>query len=171
MLSLSASPQVSSDAAVHEFCLIEGNVQVASAASISPGTAVTAEKGASVYLGEATQLLPGVIVEAIAGPQVMAETIGQTYSVYLGSGSAIAHKSLIHSPAFIGKDCFVGFRATIFNARLGDGCVVLSHALIQDVEIPPRRCVPSGAVITAQHQADQLPEVLQVHVSPCESQG
>ena len=157
MLSLSASPQVSSTASVHEFCLIEGDVQVRSAASVSPGTAITAEKGASVCVDEAVRLLPGVLVEAIAGPQVTAGEGGKSYSVYVGSGSAIAHKSLIHSPAFVGKDCFVGFRSTIFNARLGDGCIVLSHALIQDVEIPPGRCVPSGAVINSQHQADQLP--------------
>ena len=66
MLSLSASPQVSSTANVHEFCLIEGDVQVRSAASVAPGSAITAEKGASVCVDEAGRLLPGVVVEAIA---------------------------------------------------------------------------------------------------------
>ena len=110
MLSLSASPQVSSTAAVHEFCLVEGNVKVAAAASVAPGTAITAQKGGSVCVGKAARLLPGVIVEAIAGPQVLAGNSGESYSVYIGEGSAIAHKALIHSPAFIGKGCFVGFR-------------------------------------------------------------
>ncbi|MEL7355089.1 MAG: ribulose bisphosphate carboxylase small subunit [Cyanobacteria bacterium J06560_6] len=159
MLSLSASPQVSSTANVHEFCLIEGDVQVRSSANVAPGSAITAEKGASVCVDEAVRLLPGVVVEAIAGPQVTTGAGGEAYSAYVGTGSAIAHKSLIHSPAFIGKGCFVGFRSTVFNARLGDGCIVLAHALIQDVEIPPGRCVPAGAVINAQHQADQLPKV------------
>ena len=72
---------------------------------------------------------------------------------------AIAHKSLIHSPAYIGKNCFVGFRSTIYNARLGDGCIVKMHALVQDVEVPPGKCIASGSVITSQHQADQLPNV------------
>ncbi|MGC1217430.1 MAG: ribulose bisphosphate carboxylase small subunit [Phormidesmis sp.] len=158
-LSLPVSPQVSASADVHEFSLIEGDVHLGAGVSVAPGTAVTADQGASVWVGDRTRLLPGVIVEAIAGPQVMASSENKSYSIYLGADSAIAHKSLIHSPAFVGDSCFVGFRATLFNARLGNGCVVLSHALVQDVEIPPGRCVPSGAVITAQHQADQLPKV------------
>ena len=32
------------------------------------------------------------------------------------------------------------------------------HALIQDVEIPPGKYVPSGAVITTQQAADRLPD-------------
>ncbi|MEO0648858.1 MAG: ribulose bisphosphate carboxylase small subunit, partial [Cyanobacteria bacterium J06650_10] len=158
-LTLSASPQVSVSADVHEFSLVEGSIRIESGAMVAPGTAVTAEQGASVFVGERCNLLPGVVVEAIAGPQVVEPASSKAYSVYLGDRSVIAHKSLIHSPAFISKDCFVGFRSTIFNARLGEGCVVLMHALVQDVEIPPGRCVPSGAVINSQHQADQLPKV------------
>ena len=158
-LALSASPQVSSSADVHEFSLVEGDVQIESGVMIAPGTAVTAEQGASVRVSDGCCLLPGVVIEAIAGPPVVEPISSKAYSVYVGDGSVVAHKALIHSPAFIGKDCFIGFRSTIFNARIGDGCVVLMHALVQDVEIPPGRCVPSGAIINSQHQADQLPKV------------
>lgn len=158
-LHLLASPQVDASAEVHEFSLIEGNVQIKPRTRVAPGTAVTAEQGASVLIGEDCSLLPGVIVEAVAGAQVMGPSGNQTCSVYVSDRTVAAHKALIHSPAFIGKDCFIGFRSTIFNARLGDGCVVMMHALVQDVEIPPGRCVPSGAVINSQHQADQLPQV------------
>ncbi|MEL7329967.1 MAG: ribulose bisphosphate carboxylase small subunit, partial [Cyanobacteria bacterium J06559_1] len=37
-------------------------------------------------------------------------------------------------------------------------CIVMMHALIQDVEIPPGKYVPSGAVITTQQAADRLPD-------------
>ena len=159
-LSLSAKPQVSASADVHEFSLIEGNVRLESEAVVAPGAAVTAQQRASVLIGERCNLLPGVTVEAVTGAEVMANPArSESYSVYIGEGSVIAHKSLVHSPAFIGKGCFVGFRSTVFNARLGDGCVVMMHALVQDVEVPPDRCVPSGAVINSQHQADQLPKV------------
>jgi carbon dioxide concentrating mechanism protein CcmM len=67
--------------------------------------------------------------------------------------------SLIHGPAYIGDDCFIGFRSTVFNARIGSGCIVMMHALVQDVEIPPGKYVPSGAVINSQQQADRLPDV------------
>lgn len=153
-----AHPTVDAAANVHEFSLVEGRVSVGAGAMIAPGTAVTAEPGASVVVSDHAQLLPGVIIEATAGPQVTGED-GSPCSIWVGEGSAIAHKSLIHSPAYIGKNCFIGFRSTIYNARLGDGCVVMMHVLVQDVEIPPGKCIPSGSIITSQHQADQLPSV------------
>ncbi|MEL7143810.1 MAG: ribulose bisphosphate carboxylase small subunit [Cyanobacteria bacterium J06573_11] len=160
-LALSINPSVDSSADVHEFSLVEGDVSIGAGSRVSPGTAVTAEQGASVKVGVHCQLLPGVTVEGTAGSQVIntASAGSETASVCVGDRTIVAHKSLIHSPAFIGKDCFIGFRSTVFNARLGDGCIVLMHALVQDVEIPPGRCVPSGSVITSQHQANQLPTV------------
>lgn len=154
----SGEPSVHAAANVHEFSLVEGDVRVGANATIAPGTAVTAAPGAAVSIGDRAQLLPGVIAEAAAGPQVTGGD-GSACSIWVGEGSAIAHKSLIHSPVYLGKNCFVGFRSTIYNARLGDGCVVMMHALVQDVEIPPGKCVPSGSVINSQHQADQLPNV------------
>ncbi|NEQ27162.1 MAG: carbon dioxide concentrating mechanism protein CcmM, partial [Microcoleus sp. SIO2G3] len=78
--------------------------------------------------------------------------------------TSITHLSLIYGPAYIGDDCFIGFRSTIFNARVGKGCIVMMHVLIQDVEIAPGKYVPSGSVITTQQQADRLPDVQSVDV-------
>ncbi len=157
-LGLLANPKVHASADIHEFSYIEGDVSIGAGVTIAPGTAITAGAGASVVVGEGCSLLPGVLVEGVGGAQVMSQT-GASCSVWVGDRTTISHKSVVHSPAFIGSDCFVGFRSTVFNARLGDGCVVMMHALVQDVEIPPGKCVPSGSVITNQHQADQLPSV------------
>lgn len=54
------------------------------------------------------------------------------------------------------KGCFIGFRSTVFNARVGDGCIVMSHALIENVTIPVGKYVASGSVIIHQQQADRL---------------
>jgi carbon dioxide concentrating mechanism protein CcmM len=59
----------------------------------------------------------------------------------------------------VGDDSFIGFRSTVFNAKVGKGCIVMMHVLIQDVEIPPGRYVASGSIITNQQQADRLPNV------------
>ncbi len=156
--SQSVNPKVHPAAAVHEFSFIEGDVRLSAGVTVAPGTAVTAEPGASVVVGEGCSLLPGVLIEGVAGAQVVSHA-RESSSVWLGDRTIIAHKAIIHSPAFVGKDCFIGFRSTIFNARLGDGCVVMMHALVQDVEVPPGKCIPSGSIITSQHQADQLPSV------------
>lgn len=55
--------------------------------------------------------------------------------------------------------CFIGFRSTVFNARVGDGCIVMSHALIENVTISAGKYVTSGSVITHQQHADHVPDV------------
>ncbi|MGC1306325.1 MAG: ribulose bisphosphate carboxylase small subunit [Phormidesmis sp.] len=157
-LGRSAHPQVHPSAEVHEFSFIEGDVRLSAGVTIAPGTAVTAGAEALVMVGEGCSLLPGVVVEGLGGAQVVSAN-GLACAVWLGDRTVIAHKSVVHSPAFIGQDCFVGFRSTVFNARLGNGCVVMMHALVQDVEVPPGKYIASGSVITSQHQADQLPNV------------
>jgi carbon dioxide concentrating mechanism protein CcmM len=82
-----------------------------------------------------------------------------SYAVWVGDRSLLTYKVLVQSPVYIGADCFIGFRSTLFNARLGVGCVVMMHALVQDVDIPAGKLVPSGAIITQQHQADALADV------------
>jgi carbon dioxide concentrating mechanism protein CcmM len=64
-----------------------------------------------------------------------------------------------HLQAYVGNGCFIGFRSTVFNARVGDSCIVMSHALIENVEIPEGKYVASGSVIIHQQQADRLPNV------------
>ncbi|MEL6776667.1 MAG: ribulose bisphosphate carboxylase small subunit [Cyanobacteria bacterium J06597_16] len=156
-LSLLANPQVHPAAEVHEFSFVEGDVQIGADALVAPGVAVTASSGASVVIGDSCALLPGVLIEGTGGAQVINGQ--QSCSVWVGDRTTIAHKSVVQSPAFISQDCFIGCRSTIFNARIGEGCIVMMHTLIQDVEVPAGKCVPSGSVITSQHQADQLPNV------------
>ncbi|MGD1854974.1 MAG: ribulose bisphosphate carboxylase small subunit [Leptolyngbyaceae cyanobacterium] len=82
----------------------------------------------------------------------------KVYSVWIGHDTCITHMALIHGPAYVGIEFFFGFRSTVFNAQVGHGCIVMMHALIQDVEIPAGKYVPSGAVITTQQAADRLPD-------------
>ena len=158
-LTSGAEPQVHPSASVHSFSKLTGDVRVGAHVLIAPGTTIHADEGAPFYIGDNANIQDGVVIHAIEQGRVRGDD-GQNYAVWIGKNSCITHMALIHGPAFIGDDCFVGFRSTIFNAKLGDGCVIMMHALIQGVEVPPGKYVPSGAVITKQQQADHLPDVL-----------
>lgn len=153
-----AEPQIDKTAFVHSFSNIIGDVRIGPNVMVAPGTSIRAEKGCSFYIGEGTNLQDGVVIHGLEQGRVVGDDKNQ-YSVWIGKNSSITHMALIHGPAYIGNNCFVGFRSTVFNARVGDGCIVMMHALIQDVEIAPGKYVPSGAVITNQQQADRLPDV------------
>ena len=151
-------PQIDSSAYVHSFSRLIGDVRVGSNVFIAPGTSIRADEGTPFYIGDSTNVQDGVVIHGLETGRVKGED-GKEYSVWIGNNTCITHMVLIHGPAYVGNECFIGFRSTVFNAKVGDGCIVMMHALIQDVEIPSGKYVASGAVITNQQQADRLPDV------------
>ena len=167
-----AEPKIHETAYVHSFSNIIGNVQIGANVMVAPGTSIRADEGGPFYISEGTNIQDGVVIHGLEEGRVIGDD-QQNYSVWIGKNTSITHMSLIHGPAYIGDDCFIGFRSTVFNARIGNGCIVMMHALVQDVEIPPGKYVPSGAVINSQQQADRLPDVQEedrqfaLHVVAC----
>ncbi len=153
-----AEPQIDQSAYVHSFSNLVGDVRIGANVMIAPGTSIRAEAGAPFHIGDRASLQDGVVVSGLEHGRVLGAD-GQPYSVWIGADVSITHMALVHGPAYIGDQCFIGFRSTVFNARVNEGCIVMMHCLIQDVEIPPGKYVPSGSMITTQQQADRLPDV------------
>ncbi|HBE35029.1 MAG TPA: carbon dioxide-concentrating mechanism protein CcmM [Cyanobacteria bacterium UBA11369] len=153
-----AEPKIDPTAYVHSFSNIIGDVQIGANVMIAPGTSIRADEGTPFYIGEGTNIQDGVVIHGLEQGRVIGDD-AEEYSVWIGKNASITHMALIHGPCYVGDDCFIGFRSTVFNARVGKGCIVMMHALIQDVEIPPGKFVPSGSIITTQQQADRLPDV------------
>lgn len=153
-----AEPKIDPTAYVHSFSNIIGDVHIGTNVLIAPGTSIRADEGTPFRVSAGTNIQDGVVIHGLEKGRVVGDD-GNEYSVWIGKNASITHMALIHGPAYVGDDCFIGFRSTIFNARVGNGCIVMMHALVQDVEIPPGKYVPSGAIITSQQQADRLPDV------------
>jgi carbon dioxide concentrating mechanism protein CcmM len=151
-------PDIHHTAYVHAFSNIIGDVRIGENVMIAPGISIRADEGNPFSIGANTNIQDGVVIHGLEQGRVVGDD-GQPYSVWIGKNSSITHMALIHGPAYVGDDCFIGFRSTVFNAKIGDGCVVMMHALIQDVEVAPGKYVPSGAIITNQGQADRLSDV------------
>jgi carbon dioxide concentrating mechanism protein CcmM len=153
-----AEPTIDPSAYVHTFSQLIGDVRIGENVLVAPGVSMRADEGTPFRVGKDTNVQDGVVLHGLEHGRVLGDD-QEPYSIWVGERVCLTHKSLIHGPAYIGDDCFIGFRSTLFNARLGAGVVVMMHALVQDVEIPPGKFVPSGAVITHQKQADDLPDV------------
>ena len=150
-------PTIAASAYVHPQCSLIGDVHLGENVMIAPNTSIRADEGTPFYIGANTNIQDGVVIHGLEQGRVLGDN-QQAYSVWIGEGACITHMALIHGPAYVGNECFIGFRSTVFNAHVGHGCIVMMHALIQDVEIPPGKYVPSGAVITTQQAADRLPD-------------
>jgi carbon dioxide concentrating mechanism protein CcmM len=153
-----ARPRVDPSAYVHVSTSIIGEVEIGANVMVAPGVSIRADEGSPFYIGASTNIQDGVVIHGLADGRVQGDD-NQDYSVWIGAKTSITHKALIHGPAYVGDDCFIGFRSTVFNAKVGDGCIVMMHVLIENVEIPPGKYVPSGSIITSQHQADRLSDV------------
>ncbi len=153
-----AEPQVDKTAYVHSFSRVIGDVHIGSKVMIAPGTSIRADEGTPFHIGDSTNIQDGVVIHGLEKGRVTGDD-GREYSVWVGDDTCITHMVLIHGPAYVGNECFIGFRSTVFNAKVGNGCIIMMHVLIQDVEIPPGKYIPSGTVITNQQQADRLPDV------------
>ena len=154
-----ATPRVDKSAYVHSFSRLIGDVRVGANVFIAPGSSIRADEGTPFFIGESSNIQDGVVIHGLEQGRVVGKD-NREYSVWIGKNTCITHMALIHGPAYIGDECFIGFRSTVFNAKVGNGCIVMMHALIQDVEIPPGKYVPSGAVIVNQQQAERLPNVI-----------
>ncbi|MBD2035531.1 ribulose bisphosphate carboxylase small subunit [Leptolyngbya sp. FACHB-321] len=152
------TPKIDESAYVHSFSNIIGDVRIGAKVMIAPGTSIRADEGSPFHIGNGTNVQDGVVVHGLERGRVVGDD-NHDYSVWIGDNASITHLALIHGPAYVGNDCFIGFRSTVFNARVGQGSIVMMHALIQDVEIPPGKYVASGSIITNQQQADRLPDV------------
>jgi carbon dioxide concentrating mechanism protein CcmM len=153
-----AEPKIDPSAYVHSFSNLIGDVYVGANVLIAPGTSIRADEGNPFHIGDSTNVQDGVVIHGLEKGRVIGDD-GQEYSVWIGNSTSITHMALIHGPAYVGDRCFIGFRSTVFNARVGNGCIVSAHALIQDVEIPAGKYVSAGAVVVTQQQADLLPNV------------
>jgi carbon dioxide concentrating mechanism protein CcmM len=153
-----AEPDIHHTAYVHAFSNIIGDVRIGENVMIAPGISIRADEGNPFAIGSNTNIQDGVVIHGLEQGRVLGDD-GTQYSVWIGNNSSITHMALIHGPAYVGNDCFIGFRSTVFNATVGNGCIVMMHALIQDVKIPPGKYVPSGAIITSQEQANRLSDV------------
>jgi carbon dioxide concentrating mechanism protein CcmM len=154
-----ATPKIDDSAYVHSFSRLIGDVRIGANVFVAPGSSIRADEGTPFYIGESSNIQDGVVIHGLEQGRVVGDD-DQKYSVWIGRNTCITHMALIHGPAYIGDECFIGFRSTVFNAKVGDGCIVMMHALIQDVEIPPGKYVPSGSVIVNQQQAERLPDVI-----------
>ncbi|MEL6232546.1 MAG: ribulose bisphosphate carboxylase small subunit [Cyanobacteria bacterium J06627_3] len=150
-------PIIAASAYVHPQCSLIGDVQLGENVIVAPNTSIRADEGAPFYIGENTNIQDGVVIHGLEQGRILGDD-QKAYSVWIGHDTCITHMALIHGPAYVGNECFIGFRSTVFNAQVGHGCIVMMHALIQDVEIPAGKYVPSGAVITTQQAADRLPD-------------
>jgi carbonic anhydrase/acetyltransferase-like protein (isoleucine patch superfamily) len=170
-------PRISKTAYIDPFAVVIGDCQIGKLVAVAPFAVCRGDEGTPIYIGDYSNLQDGVILHALEttahgkniddrrysaqGSLLKANDTAafkNGFAIYIGNKVSLAHDVMVHGPAYIGNDTFVGMKSMIFNAKLGKrDAIGVSSTITNGVNIADDKFVPPGSIITTQAQADKLP--------------
>jgi carbonic anhydrase len=169
-------PQIQESAFIHPFAVVIGDCHIGKLVLVAPTAVCRADEGTPIHVGDYSNLQDGVVLHALETTKVGKNVDGRRfssngerlsandsnfengYAIWAGSRVSLAHGSLVHGPAWIGNDTFIGMEALVFNAKVGNRVAIgVASTITGAVVIADDKFVPPGSVITTQEQADALP--------------
>lgn len=169
-------PSIEKSAYIHPFAIVIGNCYIGEMVMVAPTAVCRGDEGIPLHIGKLSNIQDGVVIHGLIttlngknlddrrfssnGDLLLGNDsrFDSGYSVYLGENVSLAHDSMVHGPAWIGNNTFVGMKSIIFNAKVGNNVAIgISSTITGGVSIPDNKFVPPGSVITTQKQADNLP--------------
>ena len=154
-------PKIHATAYVHPTASVIGWVELGREVNVAADTSIRADEGAPFHIGDRSNVQDGVVIHALKDKWVMVE--GRRWAVYIGSDVSLAHQALVHGPSLIGARSFIGFKAIVHDAIIGEGCFIGLGAVVVGVELPPRKRVPNGWVVDTPEKVRELPDVEDAH--------
>jgi carbonic anhydrase/acetyltransferase-like protein (isoleucine patch superfamily) len=169
-------PRISKTAYVDPFAVVIGDCEIGKLVLVAPFAVCRGDEGTPIYIGNYSNLQDGVILHSLEttahgkniddrrysaqGTLLKANNtvFKNGFAIYVGNRVSLAHDVMVHGPAYIGNDTFVGMKSLVFNAKLGQrDAIGVSSTVTNGVTIPDDKFVPPGSIITTQAQADKLP--------------
>ncbi|WP_406657382.1 carbonate dehydratase [Methanolobus sp. ZRKC2] len=142
-------PNISKTAWISETATIIGDVTIGENVYVAHNAVIRAdEPGSSIVIGDNCNVQDNVIIHGLSNSKVS-----------IDNNTSLAHGCIVHGPCIIGKGCFVGFGAVVFDCTVGKDTLILHNATVRKVEIPDSKVVPDGAIITEQKNAVQLSDL------------
>jgi len=154
-------PKIHPTAYVHPTASVIGWVELGREVNVAADTSVRADEGAPFYIGDRSNVQDGVVLHALKDKWVMVE--GRRWAIWIGPDCSLAHQALVHGPSMIGARTFIGFKAIVHDAIIGEGCFIGLGAVVVGVEIPPRKRVPNGWIVDSPEKVKELPDVEHAH--------
>lgn len=170
------SPEIQNDSFIHPFAVVIGDCYIGKMVLMAPTSVCRGDEGTPIHISEYSNVQDGVILHALEttldgnnldgrrfsenGDRLLANDsrFDQGYAIFIGSKVSLAHDSMVHGPAWIGNNTFVGMKSLIFNAKVGSNVAIGVYSLVTNgVVIADNKFVPPGSQILTQAQADALP--------------
>ena len=169
-------PEIQETAFIHPFAVVIGNCYIGKLVLVAPTAVCRGDEGTPIHVSDFSNMQDGVILHGLittdkekaldgrrfseAGDRLMGNSsqFVEGYSVFVGTNTSLAHDSMVHGPAWVGNNTFVGMKSIIFDAKVGNNVAIgISSTISNGVSIPDNKFVPLGSVILDQEEADALP--------------
>ena len=170
-------PEIESSAFIHPFAVVIGDCHIGKLVFVAPTAVCRGDEGTPIYINDGANMQDGVVIHALETTDDGYNIDGRTYTsmgerldgsdprfsegyaVWIGQNTSLAHGAMVHGPAWIGDNSFVGMEAMVFNAKIGNNVAIgVSATVTGGVEIADGKFVPPGKVIVTQAEADALPD-------------
>jgi carbonic anhydrase len=170
-------PNISNESFINPFAIVIGNCHIGKFVFAAPTSVCRGDEGTPIFIGDLSNIQDGAIIHGLEttdngknidkrrylmdGSLLSANDsrFDKGYSVYVGSNTSLAHDSMVHGPAWVGNNTFVGMKSIIFNAKVGNNVAIgISSTITGGVSIPDNKYISPGSVIANQTQADSLPQ-------------
>lgn len=151
--SLKIKPQIHDSATIRNSqvlgnIIIEENVHIVNAV-------LRADEGTPFFIGKGSNIQDFVTLHGystqnkktpIQANLVNVEGKGY-YSIYISENVSLSHGVLVHGPAYVKENTFIGFKSTIDAANVGANVEIGAHSYIKGVTIPDDIGIAPGAII------------------------
>ncbi len=141
---------------------ITGNVTVAEKVHIV-NAVIRADEGTPFYIGKGSNIQDFCTLHGYVTRNDKAEITenlipveDKYYSIYIDEYVSVAHGALVHGPSYIGYNSFIGFKATIDAAVIGNNVEIGAHSYIKSVAIPDNIAIAPNAVITEEKDIEKF---------------
>jgi carbon dioxide concentrating mechanism protein CcmM len=170
------SPKISKTAYVDPFAVIIGDCEIGKLNLVAPFAVCRGDEGTPIHIGDYSNVQEGVFLHSLEttdhgnniddrrysaqGSLLKANDTAfkNGFAIYISDKVSLGHGAMVHGPAYVGNDTFVGMKSLIFNAKVGKRVAIgVSSTVTNGVTIPDNKFVPPGSIITTQAQADALP--------------
>ena len=148
-------PEIQETAFIHPFAVVIGNCYIGKLVLVAPTAVCRGDEGTPIHVSDFSNMQDGAILHGLittdkekaldvrrfseAGDRLMGNSsqFAEGYSVFVGTNTSLAHDSMVHGPAWVGNNTFVGMKSIIFDAKVGNNVAIgISSTISNGVSIP-----------------------------------
>ena len=135
-------PKIENTAFIHPFAVVIGACYIGEFVIVAPTAVCRGDEGTPIHISAHSNMQDDVVIHGLEttkdgknldnrhftkdGELLLGNDtrFKEGYSVFVGERTSLAHGTLVHGPAYIGNDTFVGMESLVFNAKIGNNVAI-----------------------------------------------